>query len=224
MRIVVAEQRNAQKSLATAPRLRRARWKEPRLLLGLLMVAVSIVGILMLVNAMDERSGVYVARTDITLGEPVTEANADIIQVQLGESLRHYLPAEPETLEGVRANTYIGAGQLIARDFITRSDLGSRRPINIDLPVDLSPAITPGSRVDVWIAQREPGTATYGTPELLANLMEVSARNERAAGLVGQRGVNLELLVESEHLEPLLQALANESRIIVVYNPAGEPR
>ncbi|MCW4464401.1 hypothetical protein OK351_02600 [Glutamicibacter sp. MNS18] len=221
---MVAEQRSVHKSAATAPRLRRAGWKEPRLLLGLLLVAASIVGIVFLVNAMDERTGVYVAKTDITLGEPITDTNTEVVQVQLGESLRHYLPAADGAMDGVRANTYIGAGQLIAQDFITRSELGSRRPINIDLPVDLSPAITPGSRVDVWIAQREPGSATYGTPELLANLMEVSARSERAAGLVGQRGVNLELLVEPDHLEPLLQALANESRIIVVYNPAGDSR
>lgn len=218
----MAEQRRVNHSLTVAPRRRRARWREPRLLLGLLLVAASATGVVVLVNAMDERTGVYVAKTDITLGEPLTDANVEVVQVQLGQSLEHYLPAGPEVAAGQRANTFIGAGQLIAQDFITDSDVGSRRPINIDLPVDLSPAITPGSRVDVWIAQREPGTASYATPQLLTNLVEVSARTERAAGLVGQRGVNLELLVEPEHLEPLLRALANESRIIVVYNPAGE--
>lgn len=219
---MATEQRGIRTPLTDAPRLKRARWKEPRLLLGLFLVAVSIVGIVFLVNAMDERTGVYVATADITLGEPLSENNVQIMQVQLGESLQHYLRADPNALDELRANTFIGAGQLIAHDFITDSDLGSRRPINIDLPVDLSPAITPGSRVDVWIAERESGTATYGTPALLATLVEVSARTERAAGLVGQRGVNLELLVEPGYLEPLLQALANESRIIVVYNPAGE--
>lgn len=219
---MTTEQDGARRSLTQTPRVRRARWREPRLLLGFALVALSIVGIIGLINAMDERSGVYVATQDISLGEPLTENNVQILQVQLGESLQHYLPAELDGVEQLRANTFIGAGQLIAHDFIARSELGSRRPINIDLPVDLSAAITPGSRVDVWIAQREPGTATYGTPALLANLVEVSDRTERAAGLVGQRGVNLELLVEPEYLEPLLQALANESRIIVVYNPAGE--
>lgn len=217
-----SEQRSSRKSPALAPRLRRAGWREPRLLLGLLLVAASVTGFVFVVNAMDDRTAVYVAKTDITLGEPLSAANVDVLQVQLGDSLQHYLPAETEATSEVRANTFIAAGQLIAQGHITRGDLGSRRPINVDLPVDLSPAITPGSRVDVWIAQRELGTGTYATPELLANLVEVSARTERAGGLVGQHGVNLELLVQPGQLEPLLQALANESRIIVVYNPAGD--
>ena len=208
-------------AVKTALRLRKAGWKEPRLLLGLVLVAASITGTVFLVNAMDERTAVYVARADITLGEPLTEENLVVVQAQLGDSLEHYVPADANLIAGARANTFIGAGQLVARDFLTRSELGSRRPINIDLPVDLSPAITPGSRVDVWIARHEAGSATYGTPELLANMVEVSARTERVGGLIGQRGINLELLVEPDHLEPLLQALANESRIIVVYNPAG---
>ncbi|TLK51223.1 MULTISPECIES: hypothetical protein [Glutamicibacter] len=222
MNAVVAEARSKHQTVPVSPRVRRARWKEPRLLLGLLLVAAAVTGTVVLVNSMDERTAVYVAKQDITLGEPLGEENLEVAHVQLGDSMQHYVPAEAQHLQDARANTFIGSGQLIAQDFVTRSELGSRRPINIDLPVDLSPAITPGSRVDVWIAQREPGTASYGTPELLANLVEVSARTERAAGLVGQSAVNLELLVEPAYLEPLLQALANESRIIVVYNPAGE--
>lgn len=139
---MVAEQRGKQKSLTVAPRLRRAGWKEPRLLLGLVLVAASVVGIVFLINSMDRRTGVYVATSNITLGEPLTENNVEIIQVQLGDSLQHYLSAQPGAIDEVRANTYIGAGQFIAQDFITRNNLSSRRPINIDLPVDLSPAIS----------------------------------------------------------------------------------
>ncbi len=52
-------------------------------------------------------------------------------------------------------------------------------------------------------------------------MVEVAARVESGGGLVDRQGTNLELLVEPNQLEPLLQALANDSRIIVIYNPAG---
>lgn len=174
-----------------------------------------------MVGELHQTSTVYVASTNITLGEKLTSENMKTQEVQLGGTLENYLHTNAELGEEARANTFISAGQLIPVTSITHSDLGSRRPVNVELPADLSSSITPGSFVDVWIAKRENSGNTYGIPEKLSSMVEVAARVESGGGLVGTHGTNLELLVEPSQLEPLLQALANESRIIVVYNPAG---
>lgn len=205
----------------TAARVKRPTWKDPRLALGAVLVVASVIGTVYLVRELNHTTEVYVAGANITLGEELSLQNLRIENVQLGESGMQYLDANPELISNARANTFIGAGEFIPNSSITHNELGSRRPINIELPADLTPAITPGSFVDVWIAQREKAGSTYGVPEQLASMVEVSARVARAGGLVNQTGTNLELLVEPAHLEPLLQALANESRIIVIYNPAG---
>lgn len=189
--------------------------------LGAVLVIASVAGTVYLVGEMHQTSTVYVASANITLGEKLTSANMKTQEVQLGETLGRYLHLGSETGDEARANTFISAGELIPLTSITHSELGSRRPINIELPADLSSSITPGSFVDVWIAQREPSGNTYGVPEKLSSMVEVAARVESGGGLAGRQGTNLELLVEPEQLEPLLQALANQSRIIVVYNPVG---
>lgn len=212
----------AQDSRTTfASRVRRPGWKDPRLALGAVLVIASVAGTVYLVGELHQTSTVYVASTNITLGEKLTSENMNTQEVQLGNTLDYYLHTDGELGSDARANTFISAGELIPVTSITHSEMGSRRPINVDLPADLSSSITPGSFVDVWIATRESTGNTYGVPEKLSSMVEVAARIESGGGLVGTHGTNLELLVEPNQLEPLLQALANESRIIVVYNPAG---
>ncbi|KUM30660.1 SAF domain-containing protein [Glutamicibacter mishrai] len=189
--------------------------------LGAVLVVASVAGTMYLVGEMHETTTVYVARSNITLGEQLTAENMKTQEVQLGETAGRYLNPDLDIDDLARANTFISAGELIPVTSVTHSDLGSRRPINIELPADLTSSIGPGSFVDVWIAKRESGGNTYGVPEKLSSMVEVAARVESGGGLVDRQGTNLELLVEPNQLEPLLQALANESRIIVIYNPAG---
>jgi len=191
------------------------------LALGAVLVVASVAGTMYLVGEMHETTTVYVARSNITLGEQLTAENMKTQEVQLGETAGRYLNPDLDIDDLARANTFISAGELIPVTSVTHSDLGSRRPINIELPADLTSSIGPGSFVDVWIAKRESGGNTYGVPEKLSSMVEVAARVESGGGLVDRQGTNLELLVEPNQLEPLLQALANESRIIVIYNPAG---
>lgn len=218
---MISEQIAQEAHSAAAPRIKRPGWKDPRLGLGAALVIASVAGTVYLVGELHQTSTVYVASANITLGEELTAENLETQEVQLGDNLDSYLQVDAELGPEARANTFISAGELIPVTSVIHSDLGSRRPINVDLPADLSSSITPGSFVDVWIAKRQSGGTTYGVPEKLSTMVEVAARVESGGGLVGQQGTNLELLVEPNHLEPLLQALANESRIIVVYNPAG---
>ncbi|MEG1442974.1 MULTISPECIES: flagella basal body P-ring formation protein FlgA [Micrococcaceae] len=218
---MITEQIAQDARTTSASRVRRPSWKDPRLALGAVLVVASVAGTVYLVGELHQTSTVYVASTNITLGEKLTSENMKTQEVQLGETLENYLHTDAQLGQDARANTFISEGQLIPVTSIMHSEVGSRRPVNVDLPADLSSSITPGSFVDVWIAKRETSGSTYGVPEKLSSMVEVAARVESGGGLVGTQGTNLELLVEPNQLEPLLQALANESRIIVVYNPAG---
>ncbi|MER8025426.1 hypothetical protein [Glutamicibacter protophormiae] len=216
-----AERRVNESRPVAAARVKRPSWKDPRLALGAVLITASVIGTVYLVRGMNETTTVYVAGANITLGEQLTSRNLKLQEVQLGDALGKYLEEDVVDLGKARANTFIGAGELIPLSSITSSELGSRRPVNLELPADLSEAITPGSFVDVWVAQRAAGGASYGVPEQLASMVEVSARVAQAGGLVGNNGTNLELLVEADKLEAFLQALANDARITVIYNPAG---
>ena len=44
---------------AEAPRLRRPSWKDPRLVAGVLLVVLSVVGVVMLVRSLDQSQGYW---------------------------------------------------------------------------------------------------------------------------------------------------------------------
>jgi len=65
-------------------RLRKPSWKDPRLLLGLLLVLLSTVGTISLVAGLDRGVEVYVARKGIPVGERLTADDFDRVTVRLG--------------------------------------------------------------------------------------------------------------------------------------------
>ena len=57
---------------ANAARLKKPSWKDPRLLIGILLVLASVVGVISLVGAADQTAEAYAAREPIAVGETLT--------------------------------------------------------------------------------------------------------------------------------------------------------
>ena len=134
---------------AEARRLRKPGWKDPRLLVGILLVAGSVAGTVGLVSARDRTMPMYVAKEDISFGEPVDASRLDVVDVRLDGTREHYLPAGREPAAGTRANTLIRAGELVPLRGLGLDDGTTRKPVSIELEQTLPAAVVPGSRVDV---------------------------------------------------------------------------
>lgn len=204
-----------------AKRVGKPSWKDPRLLLGILIVLASCVGVVALTSSMDRTTAMYSAKADISLGEEITPEKLTIVNVKLDALEERYVQADPGMLEGTRANSLVRAGQLLPRSALGLDDGTNRRPVSIDLPDSLPQAITPGAHVDVWVSLKERSENNYAPPSLLLPSAEVSSRAERATGFGGTSGTLVELLVEDTKLADLLEAMANDARIIVVFNPGA---
>ena len=57
---------------ASAPRLKKPSWKDPRLLLGIMLVLASTAGVVALVGSADQTTEVFVVDEDIPVGTPVS--------------------------------------------------------------------------------------------------------------------------------------------------------
>ena len=79
---------------ATAARLKRPSWKDPRLLAGILLVLVSVAGVVFLVGSADRTTEVFAARDGIAVGERLTEENVVRAKVRLGDTETQYITAE----------------------------------------------------------------------------------------------------------------------------------
>lgn len=137
-----------------ATRAPRAGWRDPRLWIGVLVVAVSVVAGARLVGAADDTTRVWALDRDLAAGETVQPEDLTATRVRFAEgdtgagyfSVDDQLPADLTLARGV------SAGELLPRAAIGAAD----RTDTLEVPVavegdQVPPSVGPGSVVDVWL-------------------------------------------------------------------------
>jgi hypothetical protein len=210
-------------SSATAARLKRPSWRDPRLLMGILLVLVSVAGVVFLVNSADRTTEVYAARDGIGVGEALTAENVVRAKVRLGETEQHYIPVESGLPEGVVAVQRIAKDQLVPRASLGEVDQLDRKPVALTIDETLPSQAVEGARVDVWVAQPDAKNG-YSEPKLLLSGAEIAEVTAGSTALGSTKTTVLMVLVEDSQMPALLGAQANEAKISVVWNPGGGSR
>lgn len=210
-------------SSATAARLKRPSWRDPRLLMGILLVLVSVAGVVFLVNSADRTTEVYAARDGIGVGEALTAENVVRAKVRLGETEQHYIPVESGLPEGMVAVQRIAKDQLVPRASLGEVDQLDRKPVALTIDETLPSQAVEGARVDVWVAQPDAKNG-YSEPKLLLSGAEIAEVTAGSTALGSTKTTVLMVLVEDSHMPALLGAQANEAKISVVWNPGGGSR
>jgi hypothetical protein len=210
-------------SSATAARLKRPSWRDPRLLMGILLVLVSVAGVVFLVNSADRTTEVYAARDGIGVGEALTAENVVRAKVRLGETEQHYIPVESGLPEGMVAVQRIAKDQLVPRASLGEVDRLDRKPVALTIDETLPSQAVEGARVDVWVARPDARNG-YSEPKLLLPGAEIAEVTAGSTALGSTKTTVLMVLVEDSQMPALLGAQANEAKISVVWNPGGGSR
>lgn len=202
-------------------RLRKPSWKDPRLLVGILLVCVSIVGVIGLVESASKTVGIYAARGDLPVGSELTEEDFRIVPVQLGEVEGSYRAVSEGLPENVVALRLISAGELLPSSGVGAPDALDRKPVGLTIEDPLPAGTATGDRVDVWVSPRGEGNG-FGAPELLLEGAEIYDYAEEDSALGATSSARVFVLVGDETLPALLDALSNEARIAVVVNAGAQ--
>ena len=203
-----------------AARLKRPSWKDPRLLVGVLLVLASVAGVISLVGSADRTTEVYAARDAIAVGEMLTEDNVVRAKVRLGDTERQYITAEGGLPEGVVAVQRIGKDQLVPRQSLGAVDALDRKPVAVTVEEALPSQTIAGTRVDVWVALPDAKNG-FSQPKLLLPGAEIAEITSGSTTLGSSRSTVLMVLVADSHMPELLGAQANQAKISVVWNPGG---
>lgn len=141
-----------------ARRTRRPGWRDPRLWLGLVLVAGCMLAGARLLQQADDSIGVWAVRSDLAVGDTVRAEDLIARQVRFVDAddaeayLRtdEELPAELTLLRGV------GAGELLPKAALgTLADTGLVQ-VPVALPATkVPPGLRAGSEVDVWASSTE---------------------------------------------------------------------
>src|SRR5690625_6248698 len=72
-------------------RLRRPRWKDPRLIVGIVLVLASVLMGSLLVSRLSETTPVLVTRSPLAPGDPIRPESLSAVEIRLGEQVGAYV-------------------------------------------------------------------------------------------------------------------------------------
>ncbi|MDN4160257.1 hypothetical protein [Nocardioides abyssi] len=135
-------------------------WRDPRLWIGVLVVAASVVLGARIVDGADDTVQVWAVAADLGAGDRVEEADLVAQRVRFAdpETQGRYFAVDDQLPPDLALVRGVGAGELLPRAAVgSTEDTGT---VSVPLAVDLvPPAVREGSVVDVYL------TGSAGTPD-----------------------------------------------------------
>ncbi|MDQ0895460.1 SAF domain-containing protein [Agromyces ramosus] len=187
---------------------------DPRLLIGMALIAGSTLGGWALVTGLDDATEVYVARETVTPGTTIEAGDLAIASVRLGASTAGYLQPGDLPARGLVVTRTVEGGELVPDSAVDEVDRTGLATIVVPSRGALPTGLGAGSRVDVWTA-RQVERGGFEPPAVLAADAEV-AGIVASDGMVASESLSVELLVPREKVAALLQALAAGDAIDLV--------
>ena len=206
-----------------AARLQKPRWRDTRLLVGVLLVLTSAgLGSFVVAHA-DDRTAVYAARGPLVPGQQLGDDDLTRVDVRLGSQLSRYLPAT----EGLAPDRYVlrevSAGELVPAAAVGGKDQVGVQPLTLSVDAGAAAALRVGSRVDVYVNQADPGAAPGGStafsgPELVLEGVSVSSLPRTSGGLGGGASGDrpIQVMAPTAQIKEIIAAVDLGARITVV--------
>ncbi|WP_126688239.1 flagellar biosynthesis protein FlgA [Nocardioides ferulae] len=185
------------------PRALRSRppgWRDPRLWVGVAIVAGSVVAGARLLAAADDTVTVWTAAGDLTAGRQLTAEDVVVERVRFADAgeLERYFTTDDELPADQVLTRPLGEGELVPR-----AALGAPEDDRtVELPVAVEPALVPGSVtegsvVDVFVLSGVPearaGRRGAAAPALEAVRVVAAPGLDETLGSTGRRQLVLEV-------------------------------
>ena len=201
-------------------RLKAPSWKDPRLLIGILLVLLSVSGVVAVIGSADKTNKLYAAKEPIAVGQSISADDLEAVDVRLGDVEAFYLTVSAGLAEGDVALQRIEKHQLVPRQSLGRADALDHKPVAIPVDTALPDQVVPGARVDVWVSKPD-SARSFDRPVLLLPGAEVTAVTPGSSALGASKSTVLLVLVTDQQMPELLGAQANGAKVSAVWNPSG---
>ena len=141
---------------APAQRHRKARWKDGRLVVGVLLVAITALAGAKMLSTADDTTMIWAAKRDIPLGTTLTSDDLTTVRVRFSSSgdASKYVAADAD-LKGLVAARRIDEGEFVPKEAaVPKSDQDQTElPLSVEtgrLPADTAV----GDKVDIWVVPK----------------------------------------------------------------------
>lgn len=211
----VARKLGSQGAAAPPPavRSRTPGWRDPRLWIGVALVAASVVGGARLLAADDDTVSVWAVVADMGSGDQVTEDDLVARRVRFADStdLERYYTVDDALPGDVELTRGVGQGELLPRGAVGSAADTDTLQVPISVATSRVPAsVAAGSIVDIFIvaqpADPDADAPTGpGEPALEAVTVVAAPALEESFGTAGER--QLDLAVPEERAQAFFQLL-----------------
>ncbi len=192
-----------------AGRLRRPGWRDPRLLIGLLLIAISVTAVTAVVRSADETSPYYAARATLTPGSVITRDDVRVVRVRIDGG--DYVAAREEPWGRV-VTRVVGKGELLPAGALAAAHSFDARTIAVRTSLPLADGIDAGSIVDIYLTSDDAAPKTG----VVARGLTVESVEHDGGSFSGTNIETVYVVVPKVGVEALLDALASGGGISVV--------
>lgn len=204
-----------------AARIRPPGWRDPRLIVGVILVVLSTAGVVGLVQSTDARQGYWAASTDVVPGTQVSADDFHVVQASMSESSDHYWLAEERLPQEFFVASTLRQGEFLAKRNLAEADPDGRQQVGVRVSADMPASITLGSRADVWIAAASPDGRGFEEPTKLVSNAEVVGMEESNSAFAADETTTVYLMLSDDTLPSVLDAQANGAQISLLPTSAG---
>lgn len=190
------------------------RWVDPRVVIGVLLVAVSVLGVVGVLVVGNRTSLAYAAASTIAPGTVLTVDDLVAVEVGLGASAGAYLDVETAPQSEFVVTQAVQSGELVPRSLIGAAD-ASRTSVVVEIAGGLPTELGAGGAVELWSSQ-ETSPGTYGAPVLISASAVVAKILPQEGALSRSQADRVELLLPKSEIPTLLAVISNDARVALV--------
>lgn len=193
----------------TANRVGRPGWRDPRLWVGVVLVAASVLAGARLLAGADDTVVVWAAQRDLSAGSEVAVEDLTATRVRFADEgdLGRYLAATADLPAERRLRHDVAAGDLLPLSALGAPADTGVLSVPISLPaLAVPPDVGPGARVDVWVTGEGAGGKPVARPVLSDVLVLAAPESAEGFGLTTDR--QLVLGVDESQQDVLGRVLA----------------
>jgi hypothetical protein len=184
-----------------------------QLLLSAVVIAGSVVGAWFVIESSKITEVYLVTKSDLASGTALSEENLEKADLALFARGGQYLK-EGELPLGSYLTRTISAGEVVPKSAVTTQALDDFSNIVLTPSVEISSAITPGTKVSVW-ASPALDYQSFGEPAIAALDVEVVQVKE-PEGSFASAAKAVEIRVPITSIQSILRAIANRDAIALM--------
>lgn len=209
-------------SVPIARRLQRPSWRDARLVVGVLLVLLSVLGGARLIASLDDTTPVYAAARPLLPGQEIAEQDLTTISVRLQDTAGRYVDAGAPLGPGTFALRTVQVGELVPRSAIGTAQEANDKTVTVPVDPAAASTLAVGTVVDIWVSRRDQdasGTRYLDPVLLLEQAVVADVPSDSGALGMGVGRTAVQVVVPAEQVSGVISSVDQDARLTLVPAP-----